>query len=93
MIVILFFVCYDTVIHNREDFYMKWYTYTKEKVLELCKTTSQGLTEEEANKRLQENGKNVLPRQKRDSVGKIFLHQFLDPINHQDSFYAYIHQL
>lgn len=59
---------------------MKWYTYTKEKVLELCKTTSQGLTEEEANKRLQENGKNVLPRQKRDSVGKIFLHQFLDPI-------------
>lgn len=80
MIVILFFVCYDTVIHNREDFYMKWYTYTKEKVLELCKSTNQGLTEEEAHKRLQENGKNVLPRQKRDSVGVIFLHQFLDPI-------------
>ena len=59
---------------------MKWYTKNLEKVFEICKSNKDGLSEEEALKRLKENGKNELPKQKRETVGKIFLRQFFDPI-------------
>ena len=59
---------------------MKWYTKNLEKVFEMCKSNKDGLSEEEALKRLKENGKNELPKQKRETVGKIFLRQFFDPI-------------
>ena len=43
-----------------------------EEILKELDTKKEGLTREEAQKRLIENGKNILPKRKRDSILKLF---------------------
>lgn len=56
--------------------------YNKEidEILNELGTSSKGLTTSEANKRLEKYGKNTLPKKKKDSVFKIFINEFKDPI-------------
>ena len=42
--------------------------------------SKEGLTNEEAQIRLQKYGKNALPKKERESVFKIFIKEFKDPI-------------
>ena len=57
-----------------------WYSKEIEDVYKILKIDDKGLTSEEANKRLEKYGRNELPKQKKDSVFKIFLSEFKDPI-------------
>jgi len=57
-----------------------YYNEEKEKVLKKLKTNIKGLTQEEVEKRLKQNGKNVLPKKKRDSILKLFIKEFTSPI-------------
>ena len=57
-----------------------WYSMTKEDVLDKVKTDEDGLTSKEARKRLERDGKNTLPKKKKDSVVKIFFNEFKNPI-------------
>ena len=59
---------------------MKYYTNSEEEVLKELNSSENGLTEEEVKKRQQEHGLNELPRKKQDSVLKLFLSQFQNPI-------------
>ena len=59
---------------------MKYYTKEVKEVLKELKTSESGLAEEEASKRLAENGKNELPKAKQDSIFKLFIDQFKNPI-------------
>lgn len=59
---------------------MKFYQMTEEEVLSNLRTDISGLKQEEAEKRLIENGRNVLPKEKKKNVIQIFFTQFLDPI-------------
>ena len=59
---------------------MKYYTKSEEEVLKELNSSASGLTEEEVSKRQQELGLNELPRKKQESVLKIFLSQFQNPI-------------
>lgn len=43
-------------------------------------TSNKGLTSEEAQKRIKKYGKNVLPKKEKDSIFKIFLNEFKDPM-------------
>lgn len=58
----------------------EWYKYEIKDVYEKTKATEEGLTSKEVRKRLEKNGYNVLPKKKKDSVLKIFLSEFKDPI-------------
>ncbi len=55
-------------------------TMTEEEILKKLETNIEGLSEEEANNRLQEYGLNELPKKKKDSIIKIFFMQFNNPI-------------
>ena len=57
-----------------------YYNKKIEEIERELKTTSQGLTNEEAEKRIQKYGKNILPKKKKDSIIKIFFNEFKDPI-------------
>lgn len=59
---------------------MKYYNKSIEEVLKYLETTEEGLTPEEAQRRLIENGKNELPKKKQESIFKLFLSQFENPI-------------
>ena len=59
---------------------MKEYLCEKEAVLDEYKTTSNGLSSEEAEKRLAENGKNKLTEAKKESLLHRFLMEFTDPM-------------
>ncbi len=59
---------------------MKWHTLKEEELLKKLNATEEGLTTEEANRRLKENGKNELPKKKSDNFIKIFIRQLKDPI-------------
>ena len=59
---------------------MKFYTESKEAVLEKVGSTEQGLSSAEAEKRLAENGKNKLAEAKKDSLIKRFFKQMADPM-------------
>lgn len=59
---------------------MKEYLCEKEAVLDEYKTTSSGLSSEEAQKRLAENGKNKLTEAKKESLLHRFLMEFTDPM-------------
>ena len=59
---------------------MKYYLETAEAVFEEVKSSEQGLTSEEAEKRLEANGKNKLDEAKKDSTFKKFLAQLKDPM-------------
>ena len=57
-----------------------WYSLTKEDIFDKLKTDESGLTSKEAKKRLEKYGTNTLPKKKKDSVLKIFLNEFKNPI-------------
>ena len=59
---------------------LHWYSLTKEDILAKLKTDENGLTSKEANQRLERDGKNTLPKKEKDSVFKIFLNEFKNPI-------------
>ncbi len=59
---------------------MKYYLETAEAVFEEVKSSEQGLTSEEAAKRLELNGKNKLAEAKKDSSLKKFFDQMKDPM-------------
>ena len=59
---------------------MKYYLETAEAVFEEVKSSEQGLTTAEAEKRLEANGKNKLAEAKKDSTFKKFLAQLKDPM-------------
>ena len=54
------------------------YNLSKEEVLLACKTNEKGLSKLEAEKRLKENGKNELKKEKKVSFFKLFFKQFLN---------------
>lgn len=51
-----------------------------ESIFKKLNSNQNGLSSKEAQKRLLENGKNILPKKKKDSFIKIFLRGILDPI-------------
>ena len=57
-----------------------WYSKEIEDVYEILKVDEKGLSNEEVNKKLEKYGRNELPKQKKDSVFKIFIREFKDPI-------------
>ncbi|MDO8471177.1 MAG: HAD-IC family P-type ATPase [bacterium] len=57
-----------------------WHTKSVSEVLEILKSGEHGLSSEEAKRRLDENGPNILPESKVDSVALIFLRQFQSPL-------------
>ena len=57
-----------------------FYNKEIESVEKEIKTSLDGITEKEAQKRIKEYGKNTLPKKKKDSVVKIFFNEFKDPI-------------
>jgi P-type Ca2+ transporter type 2C len=59
---------------------MDWYKKDAKDVLELLKATPQGLTEEEADLRLKQYGRNKLPDEEPLSPLKILIHQFKSPL-------------
>ena len=59
---------------------LHWYSLSKEDILAKLKTDENGLTTKEANKRLERDGKNTLPKKEKDSVWKIFFNEFKNPI-------------
>ena len=59
---------------------MKFYCEDKERVLTQVQSTEAGLSSAEAEKRLQENGKNKLAAAKGKSIIRRFLEQLADPM-------------
>lgn len=57
-----------------------FYNKTIEEIEKELNTGIDGITEEEAKKRIELYGKNELPKKKKDSVIKIFINEFKDPI-------------
>jgi len=57
-----------------------WYSKNIEDVYDSLNVEGTGLSNKEAKKRLEKYGKNTLPKQKKDSVFKIFFSEFKDPI-------------
>ncbi len=57
-----------------------WYSEEIEDIFIELNTTKNGLTGEEASRRLEENGANCLPKAKKEGIFKIFLRQFANPI-------------
>lgn len=59
---------------------MQFYLEKNDNVLKKVNSSNLGISSEEAAKRLQASGKNVLTKEKKDSVSKKFLKQFADPM-------------
>ena len=59
---------------------MKFYCEDKEKVLQELQSDADGLTSDEAAKRLEANGKNKLAAAKGKSIIRRFLEQLADPM-------------
>lgn len=57
-----------------------YYAMKQEELFQKTKTTSSGLSQKEARKKLERDGLNELPRKKPDSVFKIFFNELMDPI-------------
>ena len=57
-----------------------WHTYSAEESLKTVESTQQGLTNEEANKRSKQFGKNLLPQKKPTPILLMFLHEIINPI-------------
>jgi Ca2+-transporting ATPase len=58
----------------------KWHLLSSQDVFGILNTSSKGLTKAEVNKRQKESGLNILPGQGGESVFKIFIRQFLNPL-------------
>ena len=59
---------------------MKYYNNSIEEVLNDLDTNMEGLKSKEAKERLEKYGKNELPKAKEESIFKLFLSQFCDPM-------------
>ncbi len=59
---------------------MKYYTKEVDEVLKEFNTTEEGHSQEVASELLIKNGKNELPKPKQDSIIKLFIDQFKNPI-------------
>lgn len=57
-----------------------WHAFTGQKISDELKTSEQGLASEEADRRLQYYGENKLPAAHGVSLGRIILHQVLNPL-------------
>ncbi len=57
-----------------------WHSYSIDKIYEILKTGSEGLNNNEVNKRLNKYGKNELPSKKKESIVVKFFKQLLNPI-------------
>lgn len=57
-----------------------WHTKTNEEIYKKLKTSIDGLTQKEAEKRIKQNGFNILPKGKKNGIIKIFIMQFASPI-------------
>ena len=57
-----------------------WYSKGIDEIYKILKVDKKGLSSQEASNRLEKYGKNTLPKQKKDSVFKIFFSEFKDPI-------------
>jgi Ca2+-transporting ATPase len=57
-----------------------WHAMTTERALDLLASSPQGLSEEEAARRLGEHGRNRLPGREPPTLAQILLHQFLSPL-------------
>ena len=55
-----------------------WYRWNSQRVLEELGSSRQGLSRQEAEKRLKENGKNKIQEKKKKSCLRVFLEQFQD---------------
>ncbi|QGS51575.1 cation-translocating P-type ATPase [Spiroplasma tabanidicola] len=59
----------------------KWHALSNERILKILKTNQKsGLTTQEAAKRLEEFGRNTLPKPKKPNIFAIFFKSFLDPL-------------
>lgn len=58
----------------------EWYMLTEKEIFKELKTNITGLTKEEASNRLKENGKNILPKNKKKTIINIFLNEINSPI-------------
>ena len=58
----------------------KWYQTSVSKIIELLSSNINGLTNSDADSRLQKYGKNELPKQAKESVFTIFFRELKDPI-------------
>jgi len=67
-------------IHAERRIPLKFYCEEIEEVLTGTKSSKDGLTTAEAEKRLAENGKNKLAEAKKDSLIKRFFNQMTDPM-------------
>ncbi|GEK90517.1 cation-translocating P-type ATPase [Alkalibacterium kapii] len=59
---------------------MNYYQETKDKVLEAVDTSREGLSQSEAEKRLEEQGYNEITRKEKRSVFSLFIESFKDPM-------------
>ena len=59
---------------------LQWHTEELPAIFKALETTENGLTTEEAARRLRENGSNVLPEARVDNLAVIFLRQFQSPL-------------
>lgn len=53
---------------------------TTDEIVKLLDSSQSGLSNEEAKRRLHENGKNLIPQKKPPTLIQIFFHQFLNPL-------------
>ena len=58
----------------------KWHQLTYQDVLRILNTSSNGLSSAEVKKRQKESGLNIIFRQGNESIVKIFIRQFLNPL-------------
>ncbi len=58
----------------------QWHALEKDEVVEKLNSTISGLSSEEVNERIKKYGKNILPKAKKDTLLKVFLRQFVNPI-------------
>ena len=59
---------------------MNYYNLSEKEVYEKVDSSREGLSSKEASKRLLRDGKNELPKKKKDSIFKILLGELLDPM-------------
>lgn len=57
-----------------------WHAESIDQIIKTIQTTKQGLTQQEADQRIQQYGKNILPKSQTKTVFQVFLGQFKDPI-------------
>jgi len=57
-----------------------WHNLSSPKIQQILKTSENGLSKEEVQRRLKKYGLNELPSQKKFSTGKIFIDQFKSPL-------------